>query len=1019
MPTTLVPTVHERLARCGLRVFVDGLVSGADVVLSIDGVDIMQTATGGGLTFVTPSLAPLAVVRAKQDSGAGFTPWSPDVIVEDAVSPPVTTPVLPDDVGACSQCVLVTNMVPGCDVELRVGQDIVGRGTANSNGETCVGVDLRKLKGERGPTLLARMIVCGAAGPDGGRVISSELPLPTPQIIGPLFGCQSVVRVRNLRRGARCRFESDRPDDLGSICSCWTAVNVFVIRPLITNERVRAQAYWDARPCDDKGDPSDWELVVPPDDRIKPIVREALIDGDQIIRVENQIANASLMIKIAPDAAQPAVEFGPRPASTFQEIALNDRLVEGNVVSVVQTLCGVSRESDPVVVQPRPPVVDAPVIIPPLFACARAVQVSNLHPGALVRLFMDGIPIGLAWAGDANSIAVGASPLLVAGGKVTATQQVGAVLGPESAPVQVQEVRDVRTPRILEPVAFGDTQVWLSGITPGSHVVVRSGGTIIGAADTTEPIARVTVTPVTAPISVTAELCATVSNASTAVPIESPCNIRTTSVDEAFRGFGTFHVPPVLDGGDFDIDIEGQLYFPSTGGGTIDPDARNLPLVVIAHGYWTTGVESYRGYDYLAQHLVRWGMLVYSLNMDTVNMRSSASATSTQQYSRGEVILETINRLLADSDLGRRINRERIGLIGHSMGGEGVVVAQLLNESQGRGFGITGVVSIAPTHWRPEVVLRHTKYMQILGSFDQLTSAMTGTDAAAVFSGFRIYDRAWRPKTHFWAYGLRHNPFNRIWVQTGDTFEEGIADLARPPQDHERAATCLINAFFQDALRDRAAYAGYMEGTILPGGIADLEIHTQHSKEPRTVLDNFGDADDQAPLAGEALDRTTNRRGQAISADASVVPFDDIEHTGVANSPHNTKGVELGWNTVAAFYSSVAAGIGGAATEVMALRIGQFWRDDTLNPVATNADAFVTLSDGAREATVRLGAVAAIPYPDAARTVLCPMRTIRLPLDAFQAVTPGFDVGAIQSVTLRFTARPSGHVLADDLEVGR
>jgi len=125
------------------------------------------------------------------------------------------------------------------------------------------------------------------------------------------------------------------------------------------------------------------------------------------------------------------------------------------------------------------------------------------------------------------------------------------------------------------------------------------------------------------------------------------------------------------------------------------------------------------------------GMIVFSVNMDTVNGRSSASDGATQQYARGEVILHTIEQLLGDPEVDKRINRDRIGLIGHSMGGEGVVVAQLLNDSQGRGFGITGVVSIAPTRWRPEVELRGTKYLQLLGSLDQLTAArrLPGRDA--------------------------------------------------------------------------------------------------------------------------------------------------------------------------------------------------------------------------------------------------------------------------------------------------
>ncbi|HJQ33112.1 MAG TPA: hypothetical protein VJ866_13070 [Pyrinomonadaceae bacterium] len=1022
MSNTLAPTVHERLARCNERVYVDGLVTGAEVVLSVDGTTFSHIATGDGHTFIVPSLNAGAEVKAKQDSGTGFTPWSPAVIVEDALVPPQSAPVLPEVVGACSQCVHVSNVVPGSDVELRIGKDVVGKGTANSHGAVCVAVNLRKQKGEQGATLLARMIVCGAKGPDAARTLSAEPALPKPVVGSPLYGCQRVVPLSNIHRGARCRLEMSPSTSIGSFCSCWTAGNVYVTQPLVVGESVRAQCYWDAKPCDAKGDWSEWRLVVPPDEGIKPKVLEALIEGDQIIRVENQIVGATLVVRIRPTASDPAEEFGPRPASTEQEVGLNDQLKAGNVVSVVQTLCGVSFESDPVTVQPLPPVVYAPVIVPPLYDCGRAVQVSNLHPGALVRVYQNGVPIGLKWAGLESSISVPVGPTLVAGSKVMARQWVGNVQSPDSAQVPVQPVSTVRTPRILKPVASGDTRVWLSNVMPGSHVVVRSGSSIIGEADAAEPIVRVSTSPITAAIQATARLCNKTSKSSTGVtPIKSPCasGSRFGKVGEESRSYGKFTVPKTLDGGDFETPIEGQLYFPAASGGKFNPDATNLPLVVIAHGYWSPGIESYKGYDYLAQHLVQWGMLVFSVNMDEVNNKTGTSATNTQQYSRAEIILHTIDMLLGDSTLKGRINSNRIGLIGHSMGGEGVVVAQLLNESQSRGYSIKGVVSIAPTHWRPEVVLRHTKYMQLLGSMDLLTSAMTGTDAQAHFSGFRIYDRAWRPKTHFWIYGARHNPFNRVWVANGDTYESGWADLALPPQVHERIAKCLINAFFQDALLDQTAYAGYMEGMILPRSLSDLEIHTQHSKGPRTVLDNFGDADEEIPLAAQPLDKSTNSQSQAVNAGgAGLSLWDDVEHTAIAHSPHNTKGVQLGWNSPDATYLDNTGGISKSLTDVFALRVGQFYEDATLNPVAMPADLFVTLSDGTNEATVRLGAVAQVPYPDTAGNVLCPMRTVRLPLDAFRAANPALSVSNIQSVTLSLMGRATGNILADDCEFG-
>ena len=79
-------------------------------------------------------------------------------------------------------------------------------------------------------------------------------------------------------------------------------------------------------------------------------------------------------------------------------MALNAQLAPGNVVTIVPTLAAVSVESDPLTVQPKPPVVLPPVVVGPLFACGAVVRISNLHPGAWVRVFADGIPIGARWA---------------------------------------------------------------------------------------------------------------------------------------------------------------------------------------------------------------------------------------------------------------------------------------------------------------------------------------------------------------------------------------------------------------------------------------------------------------------------------------------------------------------------------------------------------------------------------------------------------------------------------------------
>jgi dienelactone hydrolase len=1019
MPTTLVPTVHERIARCNTSIFLDRLAPGAAVVLSIDGTELSGVAPGGQMNFPVPSLGGGERIRAKQDAGSGFTPWSPEVEVEDAFMPPVVSPHLPEEVGTCSQCVHVSGMVPGCEVELFLLStgDIVGQGTTDRGGAACVGVDLSRLRGEGFDFLGARMLVCGQPGPDSATPITTNASLPQPVIGGPLFGCQRMIPTSNLQPGARVRYEIDA-DDLGSFCSCWEAVNVWIGTDLVAGRNVRAIPYFERDGCKGEGLPSAWEPVLPPDDRIKPVVRPFLIEGDQTIRIDNQFANATLLVRIRPDASSPYEEFGPVAASQEPELDLNAPLVAGNVVTVVQTLCSVSVESDPVTVLPPPPVVLPPVVIPPLYECGTGVQVSNLHQGAFVRVFADDIPIGAAWAGNASSIAVPAN--LLAGWKITARQRVGGIWSQVSDPAIVVDVARLEPPRIMRPVAEGDRAVWVSHVTPGAHVAIWHGGTKLGGIDATEPIVRVPVSPVPGAVRARARLCGKEVSGERVETIETPCGPGAfANAAEQSKTFPDFDVPEVVDGGKFTVPITGQLYFPSDDGKSWARGARNLPLVVIAHGFWRPMADSYLGYDYLARHLARWGMVVYSLNLDEVN--NLTSFPTPQQYARGEILLHVIDELSADPDVGRRIDVSRAGLIGHSMGGEGVTAAQFLNDNDGRGYGIRGVVSIAPTNHRPEIALRNTKYLQLLGSMDLLSGSLA---FEVKFNGFRLHDRAWYPKSHAWIYGARHNPFNRKWLADGDTFESGWADLALPPAEHEAIARCLINAFFQDALFDRSDYAGYLESTILPQSLRHLQIHMQHRRAPRRVVDNHGDADEQEALAAEPIDKTTNRLGLGVNAaGAGLVSWEDVElEASAASVPHQGLAVELAWNPPVAadvVYGSPTGALAANEQDAISLRLGQFYEDAAVNPAGYPADLFVTLDDGGNQATVRAGAVAPIPYPDdrPAAAKLCPMRTIRIPLDAFTIANPAFDRSNITSVRLDLTARPTGHIFADDLEL--
>lgn len=1030
MAQILPPTVHERLARCNERVFVDGIVPGALVELQVGTAVTSAVVASGGHTFTVPPLVPGEIVRARQDDGSGFTPFSDTVTVEDAFVPPQAEPTLPEEINVCSQCVLVTHATPGALIEVFAEGAQAGVAFANRHGTVCVGVDLTELHGKPGTKLQARQVVCGAAGPFAERTLIAQEGMPKPVVGFPVFGCQSVVPVTNARAGALLRFESDSGDSLGQLCSCWTGVNVRVIRALVTGEHVRAQSFYDRDPCVATGLWSDWRLVEQPDDRIKPEIREVVYEGDQTIRVSNQIQGATLTVLIADVSGDMPEEFGPRPVGAEEEISLGAELKAGNEIVVVQRLCGVSVASDPVVVAPLPPEVLAPVLIPPMFHCGNAVQVSNLHPGALVRVFMDGVPVGVRWAGLNHSIPVPVSPHLAAGRKVTATQTLGGKESLPSEPVEVQELGRLQRPRIIGPVAEGDREIWVSGVMPGARVSIRSGGILqnprilIGEMDAAEPVVRVPIDGIAGAQPLLAAVpqvrfCGQTATGDEEPVILSPLAIPgNIEVVEEEIDFGNFNLP--ASAGGFSMQLRGHLYRRKAEG--------HAPLVVIAHGFHsgfntTTGdpIDSAAGYGYLARHLVKWGMTVFSVDLQPVNDAPvSFSDPPLSHRARAEAIFRSIALLQVHPLSEPVIDASRIGLVGHSMGAEAVAFAQVMNADEGRGLSILGVASIAPTNWIPDFVYPAGKYMELFGAIDQLTGSIPPAGQAGPYGGLRLYDRAEREKTFFWLHGMRHNPFNSEWVGAGDFAEEHLADISRSEGEHQRAAKFLVNAFFQDALMGRPQYGGYMHGIVFPHALAGLPIHTSHSEPGVVVIDNFGDKDDQAGLAAETpSDRAANSLAQVNDATGgALAEWSDQPLTDLDNAPHESFGTRLAWDGPDARFAATLNGLAFGADKVLSLRLAQFYEDSDRNAAATPTDMFVSLEDGNQTATLRLGCISTVPFPDASSRVNTTLRSVRLPFDAFWAANPALDRNALQRVTLRFDAKPKGHILGDDFEIG-
>src|SRR5215831_1678325 len=119
----LPPTVGERLARCGTRVLVWGVVPGATVDLRIDGATV-QTQVVNDSWFVFTLASGLNAnqrVTARQTLAPDpASSDSPEVVASDVQLPPAPPRLAPTIFG-CANCVYVDGVAPGATIRLLTG----------------------------------------------------------------------------------------------------------------------------------------------------------------------------------------------------------------------------------------------------------------------------------------------------------------------------------------------------------------------------------------------------------------------------------------------------------------------------------------------------------------------------------------------------------------------------------------------------------------------------------------------------------------------------------------------------------------------------------------------------------------------------------------------------------------------------------------------------------------------------------------------------------------------------------
>ncbi len=541
------------------------------------------------------------------------------------------------------------------------------------------------------------------------------------------------------------------------------------------------------------------------------------------------------------------------------------------------------------------------------------------------------------------------------------------------------------------------------------------------------------------------------------------------AVSSAEYDFGRLEVRDAQGGGSYETDIHGYVVYPDAqGDGGAGALPERWPLLLFMHGRHQTcetgpgqlpvfvgddncpdlaplltPAPSYRGYDYLARYLASHGYAVISVDANDINDNDGSGDRG--DLARAELLLTTLDAFAAidrgeREDLPQlvgRLERSRIGLMGHSRGGEGVAKAVSVNRDWPTPHALHAVFGLAPTDYNtqavPEVV-----YATLLPYCDGDVEDLMGS---FVYDNAR-FDAApaarSQPLFQILAMGANHNYFNTVW--TTDDWEihgtaadshcgTGAPGNERDSPEQQRAlGQFFMASFFRYFIGGEMDYGAYWSGasavaaSACPQGQAPCPGRFHLSLQPpaaqRLLLD--------ATPAESALQ--SNARSQPVRFEG----FTEVGHCTTNGRPG--EGCPTATPTFAAagmlwlrwegpaVYRSELDGLDARGYAALSLRVALSHGE------ASNADGgdfdLVLIDRAGREALVAAqdgdwGAALFDPPGDPFATggsEKTTLNMLRLPLAAFRAAEPALDLGALQALELRFgQSQPAGALQLTDL----
>ena len=491
--------------------------------------------------------------------------------------------------------------------------------------------------------------------------------------------------------------------------------------------------------------------------------------------------------------------------------------------------------------------------IDPAYDGGEQIRIINIVNGARVTVYRNGINQG-TWRCWGYALLANLDSPLSAGEMIEASQMMcsGNPDSPKGS-TTVEPCSKLPAP-IVGPVQSGDDRITLVGFV--SDAIVKVYINLVKAGEGAGPIVLLDRQIEHGDIIHVQQLVGTCSGLTVRQVsphcVNPPFTYDPSSLDLFPIGYIEYSNGPV----------KGSVYYPANDDGEGQPfndrlaSLGRVPIIFIAHGNhgtyynpedrlqeWARNcdgessppatwlpIPNYQGYDYFQKQLAGMGIIAVSVDCNATNCCCGGVLNIEE---RADLIIDSIDHFKTlDSDSNsvfhQHIDFQSVGLMGHSRGGDAVVlVPEVIDMTDIR---IKSVIALAPTNFgassgRP-------------AGYAFMTILPAGDGDVWQNNGAEFYDQAVPDpfKSQLYVHYANHNFFNRQWLK-----DDGVGPPVMSRHDHERVLSIYGCSIFRIMLLNHNYLISFLSRHTLPIHVTTSSIHLSFQHKDSFTVDNHED----------------------------------------------------------------------------------------------------------------------------------------------------------------------------------